>query len=343
MLTSLSRMIQQAWYSEKLLLWPLIPVAYLFELFVHFRRQAYLEGRKTIVASPCPVIVVGNINVGGSGKSPLVIWLAERLQAEGYSPGIISRGYGGKASSYPCLVDINNPVEQVGDEPWMIKQRTGLPCVVDPIRPRGVQYLYDNFRCDVIISDDGLQHYAMGRDIEIVVLDGERGLGNGYCLPVGPLREPRGRLESVDFVVVNGGQPAYGQFSMELQEAGVYAVADFQNKDKQRVNIPDGEQVHAVAGIGNPQRFFDTLARMGCCVESHPFPDHHRFQQMDLDFQDNRKILLTEKDAVKCLNMQNTNFYYLKVEAQLDEHFWRGLVSKLESKISSPSKLGNNL
>ncbi|MBL4608082.1 MAG: tetraacyldisaccharide 4'-kinase [Pseudomonadales bacterium] len=298
MLAFLSRKIQQAWYDGHFLLWLLLPLSLLFLGVVRFRRQAYIDGKKTVVPSPCPVIVVGNINVGGSGKSPLVIWLAEKLKSEGYRPGIISRGYGGKAPSYPFLVDEDSSPSLVGDEPWMIQHRTGLPCVVDPDRPRGIRYLYETQSCDIIISDDGLQHYAMERDVEIVVLDGQRKLGNGFCLPAGPLREPASRLDSVDFVVVNGGPTSEQQYAMDLKANGFYALNGFSKGDSQKVSFEGSEEVHAVAGIGNPQRFFDTLTALGYRVDPHPFPDHYYFKAKDLDFDDENKIILTEKDAV---------------------------------------------
>jgi tetraacyldisaccharide 4'-kinase len=340
MLAALSRRIQQGWYDGHFLLWLLLPVSLLFQGLVSIRRQAYLNGRKTVVASPCPVIVVGNINVGGSGKSPLVIWLAEKLKSEGYRPGIVSRGYGGKAPFYPFLVDARSEPAQVGDEPWMIQRRTGLPCVVDPDRPRGIRYLYESQACDVVISDDGLQHYAMARDIEIVVLDGQRKLGNGLCLPAGPLREPASRLDSVDFVVVNGGEKTDKHHTMQLEASGLFALKDFVCVNKQGERLRGNEDVHAVAGIGNPQRFFDTLTALGYRVDPHPFPDHYPFSSRDLDFGDGNKIILTEKDAVKCLGFHNKNIYYLRVDARLDVLFWPALQGKLKGQRKSTHKLG---
>ena len=331
MLAALSRRIQQGWYEGHVLLWLLLPLSFLFRSLVSFRRQAYINGKKTVTPSPCPVIVVGNINVGGSGKSPLVIWLAEQLKAAGYHPGIVSRGYGGKAPVYPFAVDAQSEPAQVGDEPWMIQRRTGLPCVVDPDRPRAVQHLYDTYACDVIISDDGLQHYAMARDIEIVVLDGQRGLGNGFCLPAGPLREPASRLDSVDFVVVNGGSAGLNQYLMSLEVEGLYPLQDFNQPKEKAQQLERNEEVHGLAGIGNPQRFFDTLAALGCHVDARPFPDHYQFNSEDLDFDDENKIILTEKDAVKCLGFKKENTYYLKVDARLTASFWPALLEKLES------------
>ena len=331
MLAGISRKIQHAWYEKHFLLWLLLPVSLVFRGLAGLRRLAYLSGYKTIVPSPCPVIVVGNINVGGSGKSPLVICLAEHLKMLGYRPGIVSRGYGGAAPTYPCAVDEQSSPAQVGDEPWMIQRRTGLPCVVDPERPRGVQYLYEHFGCNIIISDDGLQHYAMARDIEIVVLDGQRLLGNGFCLPAGPLREPANRLDSVDFVVVNGGNATFSQYAMSLNVEGLYPLTEFNEPTGEPVPFNDNEKVHAVAGIGNPQRFFDTLTTLGCDVDERPYPDHHQFSGEELEFSDNYKIALTEKDAVKCLSYGNDNAYYLKVSAKLENSFWSALQEKLKS------------
>jgi len=330
MLAALSRKIQQGWYEGHFLLYLLLPASLLFQKLVSLRRQAYLDGKKTVIASPCPVIVVGNINVGGSGKSPLVIWLAEKLKSEGYRPGIVSRGYGGKAPSYPFLVDEKSGPAQVGDEPWMIQRRTGLPCVVDPNRPRGIRHLYETQDCDIVISDDGLQHYAMARDVEIAVLDGQRRLGNGFCLPAGPLREPASRLDSVDFVVVNGGEAVDKHYAMGLEASGLFALKDFDQTNRLIKQQEANKEVHAVAGIGNPQRFFDTLTALGYRVDPHPFPDHYPFSSKDLVFDDENPVILTEKDAVKCLSFYNKNTYYLRVDAKLEAHFWPALQGKLK-------------
>lgn len=331
MLATLSRKIQQGWYEGHFLLYLLLPASLLFQKLVTLRRQAYLDGKKTVITSPCPVIVVGNINVGGSGKSPLVIWLAEKLKSEGYHPGIVSRGYGGKAPFYPFVVDERSEPAQVGDEPWMIQRRTGLPCVVDPNRPRGIRYLYENQACDIVISDDGLQHYAMTRDIEIIVLDGQRRVGNGLCLPAGPLREPVSRLDSVDFVVVNGGEAADKRYAMDLEASGLFALEDLDQPTGLTKQQQEHKEVHGVAGIGNPQRFFDTLTDLGYHVDPHPFPDHYPFSRKDLDFDDEKPVILTEKDAVKCLGFRRENTYYLRVDAKLDASFWPALQSKLKA------------
>ena len=336
MLAKLSEKLQKAWYEGHSLLWLLLPLSRLFEALAVYRRSLYLEGKKEVYTAPCPVIIVGNINVGGSGKSPMVIWLVNKLKNAGYSPGVISRGYGGKAPHYPCSVDANSPPQQVGDEPWMIWHRTGVPCVVDPVRPRGVEYLVKNEGCNVIVSDDGLQHYALGRDIEIAVVDGSRGLGNARCLPYGPLREPVSRLQSVDFVVLNGRAKHVdvSGYSMSLESSEFYKVNEIALPVKTAMNPSVTEKVHAVAGIGHPQRFFDTLSGLGYSFESHAFPDHYPFSQKDLCFKDKQNILMTEKDAVKCFSFADENAYYLTVDAVVEDTLWSAIQKKLTAEIN---------
>ncbi|MBV1874484.1 MAG: tetraacyldisaccharide 4'-kinase [Gammaproteobacteria bacterium] len=331
MFGKLSEKLQKAWYSGHRFLWVLLPLSWLFEVLAVYRRDAYLEGKKEIVTPPCPVIIVGNINVGGSGKSPLVIWLVNKLKNAGYSPGVISRGYGGKAPHYPYSVDVTSHPKHVGDEPWMIWHRTGVPCVVDPVRPRGVEYLVEIEGCNVVVSDDGLQHYALGRDIEIAVVDGARGLGNERCLPYGPLREPVSRLQSVDFVVINGRatNTDISGYSMLLEPSEFYKVSDVALPVKAVMKLSVEERVHAIAGIGHPQRFFDTLSGLGYVFEPHAFPDHYPFTQGDLCFEDEQKILMTEKDAVKCFPFADENTYYLTVDAVVDDTLWLAVQEKL--------------
>lgn len=334
MLERFNRRLQQAWYEGErwlLLLWPL---SRLFAFVGSCRRGYYRGGKVSQLGLSAPVIVVGNITVGGTGKSPLTIWLVERLQQAGYKPGVVSRGYGGRAPYYPYLVDQHSTTLEAGDEPWMIQRRTGVPCMVDPNRKRAAEQLLKQQGCDVIVSDDGLQHYRLPRLLEIAVIDGRRKLGNGLCLPAGPLREPAQRLASVDFVVINDGsdQTCFDQsvHHMMLKAVAIYPVADVLRKEKQAVPMVTGESVHAVAGIGNPERFFATLRGLSYQVQAHPFADHHRFTASDLNFDDDKPIIMTEKDAVKCCGLTNVKAYYLHVAAELDEALWPAIQQQLQ-------------
>lgn len=303
------------WYESHPISLLLLPISGLFRAVVALRRIAYKSGMLRSQKLPLPVIVVGNITVGGTGKTPLVIWLTETLRDMGHQPGVVSRGYGGEASSWPQLVEVESDPAQVGDEPVLIALRTGCPVAVAPQRVKAAQLLISDKRCDVIVSDDGLQHYALERDLEIVVLDGERRLGNGRCLPAGPLRETAARLHSVDLVVVNGEASA-NECRMDL--VGVKARSLSDSYVSHELSEWQGSTVHGVAGIGNPGRFFAHLRAHGLDVLEHPFPDHHRFEEKDLSFSDSLPVLMTEKDAVKCRGFANQNLWYVPVNAVLD-------------------------
>jgi tetraacyldisaccharide 4'-kinase len=276
-------------------------------------------------------VVVGNINVGGTGKTPLVAWLTEQLVAQGHKPGIVSRGYGGTSNSYPLLVNAQSDPREAGDEAVLLARKTGCPVVVDPDRSAAAQYLLSEEDCNVIVSDDGLQHYALGRDAEIAVIDGERGLGNGLCLPAGPLREPPARLQEVDVVVVNGDHQlelGVPHMNMRVMVNSIEPLSE-----NGALDAPNSQTVHGVAGIGNPDRFFATLREMGFEVIEHRFDDHHRFELTDLDFGDSLPVIMTEKDAVKCrqllIEQIHGNFWYLDITVQPDERLLAKLLSKL--------------
>ncbi len=307
--------LEKRWYSSTTPIL-LLPLEWLFRLLVALRRLAYRLGLLPSHAMPVPVIVVGNISVGGTGKTPLVVWLVSLLQKAGYQPGIVSRGYGGKAERWPQQVRPDSDPVMVGDEPVMLAQRCGCPVVAAPDRVAAAKALLNHVECDLIITDDGLQHYRLKRDIEIVVIDGERRFGNGHCLPAGPLREPPSRLDGVDFVVANG-LAGRGEFAMSLLEAGVRSVEN--DGLTKTIDAFAGQQVHALAGIGNPQRFFQLLRSRGLEVIEHSFPDHHDYQPQDLDFSDSLPILMTEKDAVKCRRFANQQMWYVSVNAHLPE------------------------
>lgn len=310
----LARAIEKAWYQPSPgWLWLLLPLEGLFRLLSGLRRW-----RSRPVSSGVPVIVVGNLAVGGSGKTPLVLALAAGLSQRGYRVGICSRGYGGKAGEYPCLVTPQSDPHQVGDEPLLLARRSGLPVVVDPNRPRAVAHLRQHSGCDLVISDDGLQHYAMARTVEIAVIDGSRNLGNGHCLPVGPLREPVGRLAEVDFVVVNRPGPTSPRGdAMQLSALGLQPLGE----DAAGHWPAHRQRVHAVAGIGNPERFFTTLGQMGLIPIPHAFADHHPFSADDFAFDEALPIVMTEKDAVKCRALGLADAWFVPVAAELPEDF----------------------
>lgn len=309
-----------AWYKGSPWLVTLKPLANLFRRLSKKRRQAYLTGAKAVWVAPVPVVVVGNITVGGVGKTPLVTLLVELAREAGFKPGIVSRGYGGKAPHYPFLVTADSSAAEAGDEPLMLARRCRSPLVVDANRVAAVKHLLEKSDCDLVISDDGLQHYALGRDMEIAVLDGVRGLGNGLFLPAGPLREGPERLGDVDWVIVNGGQLRLEQDSktMQLQPT---ALVNLLSGERRSVDALAGQEVHAVAGIGNPQRFFSTLKALGYQLQRHAFADHHAFVADDLPENDGKAIIMTEKDAVKCAAIADERCWYLSVEAQLDDNF----------------------
>lgn len=305
----------------------LMPLSWFFSLLVLLRRFCYRIGLFKVGQLPVPVIVVGNITVGGSGKTPLVIWLADFLKLAGYRPGIVSRGYGGESKRWPQQVLPDSDPRQVGDEPVMIAAHTGCPVWVGPDRVATSETLLTEETVDLIISDDGLQHYRLGRDIEIAVIDGQRRLGNGLSLPAGPLRERPDRLNSVDLVVCNGGEAKQGEYLMRLEMERAVSLA---HNRAIMLSTLAGEKVHGVAGIGYPQRFFAALKRFGIEVREHPFPDHHQFVPSDLDFGDNLLVLMTEKDGVKCRTLEGENLMQVPVVARLPDDFGNKLLNMLK-------------
>ncbi|WP_084128627.1 tetraacyldisaccharide 4'-kinase [Cellvibrio mixtus] len=322
-----------AWYgTRRWTLW-LLPVMWLFVALSGLRRFLLLRYKQKRL--PTPVVVVGNISVGGTGKTPLIIAMVKWLQQRGYTPGVISRGYGGKATQYPCLLDAQTTAIEAGDEPLAIFQQTGVAVVVGSDRIASGKLLEDQ-GCDILLSDDGLQHYRLGRDIEIAVVDGLRGLGNGWRLPVGPLREPASRLKTVDWVVVNspaenfilpapGGDPFF-YVPMQIRPSELIQLKT--GNRISRSELPD--DINAVAGIGNPERFANTLRELGFVPQLHGFPDHFAFSVNDLDFKNSLPVIMTEKDAVKCRGFAQDNWFYLPVNAELPDSFWQAFEQKLE-------------
>ncbi len=306
------------WYSRSLWLLLLTPLSGLFRFLVWLRRRAYWVGLLRSHRIPLPVIVVGNITAGGTGKTPLVAWLVIHLRERGYTPGIVARGYGGRARSWPQQVRPDSDPGIVGDEAVLLAQLTGCPMAVAPDRVAAAMALVKHSDCDVLISDDGLQHYAMQRDIEIAVIDGVRRFGTGFMMPAGPLREPVSRLREVDLVVVNG-LGGTGEFPMKLKAGVLHNLRD----DGNTCTLEEfrNRKVHAVAGIGNPERFFMSLRPQLRQLETHAFPDHHRFRQSDLLFDDDAPVLMTAKDAVKCRRFASGREWYLPVHAELTTDF----------------------
>ena len=302
------------WHRPAALAWLLWPASLGFAC-VAFCRRLLFKARILKSRHPgIPVIVVGNITVGGSGKTPLVLWIAEFLKSKGFSPGIISRGYGGRATE-PVAATIASEAAEVGDEPIVLSRRSGCPVWVGADRVAVAQALRAQHKeVDVLILDDGLQHYAMRRDLEIAVVD-SRGFGNGHSLPAGPLREGPSRLESVDAVVTNGFSREKS-FSMQLVGETLHRIADA--RDRRPASAFAGQSVHAVAGIGNPNRFFLHLRSLGIRALPHPFPDHHPFTPQDLAFGDALPVVMTEKDAVKLRRAAQPDWWVLPVTARPD-------------------------
>ena len=321
-----------AWTRFTWLTLLLTPLSWLFRAVVALRRGLYQAGVLRSERLPVPVIVVGNISVGGTGKTPLVLWLAIQLRNSGSRPGIISRGYGG-ANQSPRAVQPDSNAAQCGDEPVLLARRGHCPVWIGQDRVAVARALLAaNPECNVILSDDGLQHYRLARDAEIAVIDGARGLGNGLLLPAGPLREPPSRLNEVDAVVVRGPATkiASPRYAMTLQPAGLRNLTDV----NRRVDASHfkGLRVHAVAGIGNPQQFFDTLTRMGIAHTPHAFADHHAFTAADLAFSDCDAVVMTEKDAVKCEAFASDKHWALQVDARVDDALIRLMLERIKRK-----------
>lgn len=302
------------------------PLEALYRHVVKRRAKGFRDDASRVVHLPVPVVVVGNITLGGTGKTPLIVALAQAMRARGFVPGVVSRGYGGSERG-PYLLSEDDSPAKVGDEPCLIRQN-GIPVAIGRERPEAARLLVE-MGCDLVLADDGLQHYRLGRDVEICVIDGERRLGNGHLLPAGPLREPVERLRDVDYIVVNGGSPAQGEVPMTLE--GGAAV----NMDDPTLTAPltdfAGRPAHAVAGIGNPARFFASLAAQGIAVDGHPFADHHAFTRDDFIFADGCPVLMTDKDAVKCRAFARANWWRVPVRAVLPEAFYDGIAERVRN------------
>lgn len=364
MLTRLADWLVKRWYASSpkalILLWPL---EWLFIRLAKRRRLAYQQGKKPSVRLPVPVVIVGNLHLGGSGKSPLVAALAQHFAGLGYKSGIISRGYGGKAAHYPLRVTSTSLASEVGDEPLMLVQQTGLPVAVSPKRPEAAQLLIAE-GCNLLFADDGLQHYALQRDIELVVLDAKRGWGNGHCLPVGPLREGIERLAKVDWLVVQQQKNLKENLAtkqkldeqlanISLKNPTVYyslEVSSWRNLAgtcQHTLPFMQGQEVNALAAISQPEKFFSQLEGLGLMVNRYPKADHAQLNEQDLELAVELPLVITAKDAVKLLPLAKeiqpveaqarllANIWVLEVKAKLPSFF----LASLEAKISQLAKV----
>ena len=326
---SLADRLTAAWYHGHPALILLRPLECLYRRVVQRRRRAFLAGEGDIYRAPVPVLVVGNVTVGGTGKTPMILWLIEHCRARGLRVGVVSRGYGATPPQLPWRVRADDAAGHAGDEPLLIVQRSGVPLVIDPQRARAVQALLAQEELDLILCDDGLQHYRLARDIELVLVDAARGLGNGRCLPAGPLREPAERLAEVDALLRNGAaEDGEGGYALQLRPSALVNL-----RSGERVGLDHfspGQQLHAVAGIGNPQRFFNTLEALNWRPIAHPFADHASFSPAALQFSPALPLVMTEKDAVKCRAFAAADWWYLAVDAQPSPAFVDWFDQRLE-------------
>jgi len=361
---SFSDYVQRLWYQKKWGIWWLWPLQWVYGYLVQIRKASYkrslergAKGKFQSWKAPVPVIVLGNVTLGGTGKTPLTLALADILKKQGYRPAIISRGYGGKSDHYPVNVSQDTSPNEAGDEPVMLFARSDCPVVVSPFRVDAAQYVLSHFNCNILLCDDGLQHYALQRDLEICVIDTKRGVGNGHMLPVGPLRENLQRLSEVDFVIENLDNTAIPSASKDQEK--ISAVKEWRNylapsqwpevgtmvfevekvmpvssSSKEKVTSVQldffkGKQVHGVAGIGNPERFFDMLEKHGIEVCRHFFSDHHNYSTHSFNFNDGLPILMTEKDVVKCRSFNLKNAWFVSIEARLNEDFINNFLHRI--------------
>jgi tetraacyldisaccharide 4'-kinase len=322
-----SSFVVDSWYKKSLWLYLLYPFSLIFSYLTSRRRRKFLKNKISAYSAEIPIVVVGNLTIGGTGKTPLVKYIATELSNKGYKPGIVSRGYGGKFKETLQVTD-QTSVKETGDEAQILA-KLNFPFYIDKNRVRAVKNLVANHDCDIIISDDGLQHYQMGRNIEIAVIDGKRRFGNNLTFPAGPLRESKKRLESVDFIINNSGPTEEGEYLMNISPSKFVHLKS--GKSYTVENWPMHNQVHAVAGLGNPGRFFDLLDKLGFDLIRHPYPDHHNFSSSDIFYLDHLPIVMTEKDASKCKDFDNNKIWYLTIDADVNNKF----IDELDNKIKS--------
>jgi tetraacyldisaccharide 4'-kinase len=336
---SMQAWFNRVWYDRPAPPWWLLPLSLVYGAVAGSRRFLYARNLRHAIRIPCPVVVVGNVSVGGTGKTPLVCWLVDQLIERGYSPGIVTRGYGGSSTIVRCIT-VNDDPALVGDEPILLARRTGAPVAVGRDRAAAA-HLLAGAGCDVIVSDDGLQHYALARDCEVVVIDGDRRFGNGWLLPAGPLRETPARVNVADVVVVNGGRALLGgALSMHLEaKKAVSVIAG----TTQPLIALAGRSVNAVAGIGNPERFFNMLRSRGIEVMGRGLPDHARLTLADIEFGDDKPVLMTEKDAVKCSAFAGAQHWYVPVTASFDGGESASLLQIILSKITNRDRVSQGM
>ncbi|MEG9532177.1 tetraacyldisaccharide 4'-kinase [Mannheimia indoligenes] len=320
------------WQTKSLITWLLSPLSLLFWLISYVRKRLYSLNILQSYRSPVPVLVVGNISVGGNGKTPAVVWLVEQLQQRGVKVGVVSRGYGGKNKVFPQLVTQQSSAEIVGDEPVLIVQRTNVPLAVSPNRQQSIELLLSQFELDLIITDDGLQHYALQRDLEWVVVDGKRRFGNGFVLPAGGLRELPSRLNSVDAIICNGGIAKSNEHLMSLEPSSAVNLLTNEYRPLSEFSQP----CVAIAGIGHPPRFFTMLGKLGIpLAKTQGFADHQDFDanQLKALADSQTPLLMTEKDAVKCKAFAEENWWYVPVSAKFSEKSTACLIEQVMNKI----------
>jgi tetraacyldisaccharide 4'-kinase len=341
----MERRLTELWYRDDPGPGPLQPLAWLYGVLVRARRAAFAAGWARSAEVGVPVVVLGNLTVGGTGKTPLTIWLAGQLEARGFAVGIVSRGYGRSRAGQPRDVSASSDWRQVGDEPVLLARRTGCDVVVAADRVAGARRLAGR-GAQVILADDGLQHLRLARSCEVLLIDGARGFGNGRLLPAGPLRERPTRPLRADVVVVNGAA-THGSLSrwlrpgeaLTMQLAGEEALS-LDGQRSQPLRLWQGRRVHAVAGIGNPARFFRELRGRGIEVIEHAFPDHHVFRAPELEFADDLPVLMTEKDAVKCAQFASARLWYVPVSAYFSDGDAQLLLSRVLGKVTGAAPEG---
>ncbi|AGN87961.1 tetraacyldisaccharide 4'-kinase [Enterobacter sp. R4-368] len=320
-------MIARIWSGESPLWLLLLPLSWLYGLVSGAIRFAYRIGLKKSWRAPVPVVVVGNLTAGGNGKTPVVIWLVEQLQQRGIRVGVVSRGYGGKADRYPLVLTPETTTAQAGDEPVLIYQRTGAPVAVSPVRSDAVSAILAQYPVQLIITDDGLQHYKLARDKEIVVVDGVRRFGNGWWLPAGPMRERASRLKSVDAIITNGGVARAEEIPMRLRPGLAVNLRTGERRDVHTLT-----NIVAMAGIGHPPRFFATLTECGATLQKTvALADHQALSLHEVKplVKPGQTLVMTEKDAVKCRSFAEDNWWYLPVDAQLEGELAQKLLQEL--------------
>lgn len=324
----MQKFIHYIWYHPNLIKYLLWPVSLLYRFIIAIRHLFYLTGIFKAHRIAVPVVIVGNVTVGGTGKTPLVIALVNTLKNKGFRPGVITRGYRGKATTWPQVVTETSHATLVGDEAMLLAEHTHVPVIAGPNRVRSAHQLVQDFGCDVIVSDDGLQHYALQRDIEIAVVDSMRRNGNGFCLPAGPLREPQKRFRSVDFIVANG-LSRVGEYNMQFCLDEIVSLKD----EKLRYRFDDFKHktIVAIAGIGNPDRFFESLRTQQVTFSTRVFSDHHHFTKEDIDVTADAVVLMTEKDAVKCRDISDERHFYVRGHAVVAEKLFEDVVGRLKN------------